>query len=442
MGSEGMLGGVGLEQWVAAIGQTLGICVVEVPSLRICAVNEEYATLVGAPDCASLVGTSLGDGEGEGLAAPLAALSAATARSGEASGLHQLVVPGASPRCVQAECRPLRGPDGRLCAVLTSTRDVTEHQRATDDLRRRTSELNAIFSALPDLYFHIAADGTILDYRAGRAADLYAPPEQFLGRRMGEIIPAAVAAAVERGVQQALAGRCLSTVEYPLLIDGADRLFEARIVPFMEAEAIIVVRDMTERRRAEEQLEAAYQRVIEADEERKRFYREVIRAVTNDRLRLVDATEIPVAAPPALELLLDRPENYSRLRRELTQLSQDAGMSTEGASDLVLAAGEAATNAVKHASGGCCTVSVTADRVIVRVSDRGTGIRPEDLPGAVLLPGFSTRVSLGMGYTIMLRLVDRVWLATSHCGTVVQLEKWIHPEEQPDPQLAAAWERL
>ena len=41
-------------------------------------------------------------------------------------------------------------------------------------------------------------------------------------------------------------------------------------------------------------------------------------------------------------------------------------------------------------------------------------------PGPCFSPA-TPRVSLGMGYTIMLRLADRVWLATSAEGTVVQL---------------------
>ena len=84
---------------------------------------------------------------------------------------------------------------------------------------------------------------------------------------------------------------------------------------------------------------------------------------------------------------------------------------------------------------------VASDRVIARVSDRGHGIRPEDLPASLLLPGYSTQLSLGMGFTLMLKLVERIWLATGPGGTVVQLEKWLDPEEHLAARLLAAYER-
>src|SRR5215472_13184477 len=48
---------------------------------------------------------------------------------------------------------------------------------------------SAILRAVPDLMFVIAPDGTYLDYYARDAADLYAPPEQFLGRKIGDLMP-------------------------------------------------------------------------------------------------------------------------------------------------------------------------------------------------------------------------------------------------------------
>ena len=41
--------------------------------------------------------------------------------------------------------------------------------------------------------------------------------------------------------------------------------------------------------------------------------------------------------------------------------------------------------------------------------------------------GFSTKVSLGMGYKMLLQLCDHVWLSTTPEGTVVQVEKKIAP---------------
>lgn len=209
-----------------------------------------------------------------------------------------------------------------------------------------------------------------------------------------------------------------------------------------DGSSIGIAQDVTERVRAAQELDAANQRVLQAEVEQKQFYQEVLRAVTHDKFHLVDATAIPTAGQMMLEVTLDDPGNYAFLRKELREIGAGAGMAPEVAEDFVLAVGEATTNAVKHATHGWCCVYRDADRLLARTSDRGHGIKPEDLPCSILMPGFSTKVSLGMGYTLMLNLADCIWLATGPEGTVVQLAKWIDPEAHANPLLSGALNQL
>lgn len=189
-------------------------------------------------------------------------------------------------------------------------------------------------------------------------------------------------------------------------------------------------------------LETAQKQLLETAEEKKRFYRDVIRAVSQDKFHLVDAKEIPLEGELVLEVPLDNPMDDRAARKRLREVARELGMSKQQVGDLVLAVGEAATNAVKHANTGRCAVRVLPDRVVVRVSDKGKGIETENLPATILMAGFSTKVSMGMGYTLMMQLVDRIWLATGPEGTVIQLEKKIHPEEGPDSPLVDVMERF
>jgi anti-sigma regulatory factor (Ser/Thr protein kinase) len=171
------------------------------------------------------------------------------------------------------------------------------------------------------------------------------------------------------------------------------------------------------------QLETAHERTLQAEQEKKRFYRDVIRAVTQGRFELVDAGEIPVCGEPLVDLAVTDSQGYAAARKAIQTVAETAGMGEERAGELVLAAGEAITNAMKHAETGRFQVYRSPDALSVRITDQGAGIRSEDLPAAILLPGFSTKVSLGMGYTLMLKLCDRVWLSTGPEGTIIQLEK-------------------
>lgn len=175
-----------------------------------------------------------------------------------------------------------------------------------------------------------------------------------------------------------------------------------------------MITDITERRWLE-------QRLLEAEVEKKAFCRQILRAVTQGKLRLVEREEIPALGSPSIEIRLDAWNSYARLRANLAELAHYEGFTEEGAQDLVLAVGEATTNAIKHARGGLCQAAVMHDRVVVRVSDDGNGMNPEDLP-RILEATNANQIALGMGYQLILQLADAVWLATGPSGTIVQIE--------------------
>lgn len=88
----------------------------------------------------------------------------------------------------------------------------------------------------------------------------------------------------------------------------------------------------------------------------------------------------------------------------------------------VLATGEALTNALRHGGHGEYSVRMTPECVQVVVTDFGPGIDFQTLPRAALVPGFSTKPSLGMGFTIMLHAAERLLLATEPGLTTLVLE--------------------
>ncbi len=179
--------------------------------------------------------------------------------------------------------------------------------------------------------------------------------------------------------------------------------------------------------------------------EKKRFCHDVIRCVTQGRFRLADEAEFPNDGAVAVDATVRAPEEYPPLRVQLRTVLLDAGMEPHAAGDFLVAIGEAVTNSLKHAHGGQCTVKITPDLVRVRVCDDGPGIAQNALPDTILKAGFSTKASLGMGFTLMLEMADAIWLATDEGdGAAIQLEKWIRPEARPAigvPDLSA-WDTL
>jgi PAS domain S-box-containing protein len=133
--------------------------------------------------------------------------------------------------------------------------EVAEHEAAQEALLERTQELEGVFHALPDLYFRLDPDGTITDHRAGRAATVYAPLPDFRGQRMQELLPDEAGVRFDHALREATRTGALECVEYRLM-DGDTALdFEARVVPLADYTLITVVRDISERKAAERELE-------------------------------------------------------------------------------------------------------------------------------------------------------------------------------------------
>lgn len=174
------------------------------------------------------------------------------------------------------------------------------------------------------------------------------------------------------------------------------------------------------------ELQQANEKLTESEEQRRVFSRDVLLAVTGGKLRLVEAGEIPTAdlahVAPILSLPLAVPADASTLRHALSQIGKNCGMDPDRVDDLCTATTEAATNAVKHGNGGLATVWTVEDAVTVQIADNGAGIAPAHLARATLEQGFSTRVSLGMGFHLMLQSTDTLALCTNVHGTIVSLQ--------------------
>ncbi|MBL0148389.1 MAG: PAS domain-containing protein [Ideonella sp.] len=152
--------------------------------------------------------------------------------------------------------------------ALTSYVDVSLHRQAerslatqAEELERqvaeRTAELNSVFQALPDLYFRIAAEGTILEHRAGRESDLLLAPGDFIGRNIMSVLPPEVAMQYQQAVAQTRRQAAAVAFEYALTLPDGPRHFEARVLPFQNDELIAVVRNISERHALEQARETA-----------------------------------------------------------------------------------------------------------------------------------------------------------------------------------------
>jgi len=224
----------------------------------------------------------------------------------------------------------------------------------------------------------------------------------------------------------------------PVECDVSLNIYKVRGQPYVQA----IVRDITERKRAEEH-RRALQRQLEA--QKRQFYRETILSVTAGKLDVCEAAEIrPYISKAALRTTIEGAKDVGVARHAVQALCSDAGLDGDRLLGFMIGVGEAMTNAVKHASGGKVYAGSMGDSVWVGVADGGSGIGSLVLPRATLLRGFSTKPSLGLGYTIMLEVADHIMLKTGARGTTVILVKQIaEPQSELSPGITTDdWQQL
>ena len=138
---------------------------------------------------------------------------------------------------------------GLLIGALLLQR--VRRRRAERALRHSEARQAATLKAMPDLMFLIGKDGVYLDYHARDPALLFVPPDQFIGKRIADVMPPPLAALFMSELARTRDASEPSVIEYSLPIDGEERHYETRLVACERDTILTIVRDVTVRKRTE-----------------------------------------------------------------------------------------------------------------------------------------------------------------------------------------------
>jgi PAS domain S-box-containing protein len=152
----------------------------------------------------------------------------------------------------------------QVTGIRFASVDITENTRADQEVVKTTQELKAIFDAFPDSFLRLDAKHVILDYKGSQTADLDLGTP---GRRVEEVFPGAAGESIGRAIEQVMRTHTAVSVEFPLTVQGQPRFYEARLASVHWTELIALIRNVTDRKAADDQLKEFTQELQHKNEQ-------------------------------------------------------------------------------------------------------------------------------------------------------------------------------
>jgi diguanylate cyclase (GGDEF)-like protein len=112
----------------------------------------------------------------------------------------------------------------------------------------------AFFEVFPDVCLALDQKGRVLDYKAPLLSALYLTQSEWHGKRIQDFLPLQVGAAFERTLEQVFSTQTAEYLEYSLPGAAGKIYYEARVIPFSIEQAVVFIRDISERQQREADL--------------------------------------------------------------------------------------------------------------------------------------------------------------------------------------------
>ena len=151
---------------------------------------------------------------------------------------------------------PYFNSDGSIQHVLCTFSNISERKHIEETLRKTESRNRALLNAIPDLMLRVNHEGVYLDVKAATHFGTLLSLHDIVGRRETDVLPLEVAQKRQHCLTEALRTGELQFCEYQIALADGIHYEEARVAVSGDNEAVIIVRDVTQRKLVEAELES------------------------------------------------------------------------------------------------------------------------------------------------------------------------------------------
>ncbi|MBF2028690.1 MAG: PAS domain S-box protein [Oscillatoriales cyanobacterium C42_A2020_001] len=164
-------------------------------------------------------------------------------------------------------CSAVLDEMGNLVSGLSFAQDITDRTQIEATLRETEARNRAILHAIPDLITLYTAEGTyIAPIQRNMTYDAIADTN-LVGKSISELLPPDIADLQLRATEHVLKTGEIQVFEQEIWVRGTLQYEEVRVVPFGEEAVLIIVRDISDRKRSEIERELAEEALRNSEEQ-------------------------------------------------------------------------------------------------------------------------------------------------------------------------------